>query len=82
MKKTFVKGDLAAIEKAVATNSQIIVGRGASAAWVQNLELLPKEAFDLKVDKEKNEVVLKIKLLPGEYIAIMDTQGIAAKREV
>jgi hypothetical protein len=92
MKKALVKGDLAAIENVRLKNanklvrgeenSQIVIGRGASSAWIQNLELLPKEAFDLKIDKERHTVTIKIQLLPGEYLAIMDLPGMVDKKEV
>ena len=91
MKKALVKGDLAAIEnvrlknasklKRGDENSQIVIGRGASSSWIQNLELLPKEAFDLKIDKERHEVTIKIQLMPGEYLAIMDLPGMSDKKE-
>jgi len=44
-----------------------------------NLEAHPEDRVDMSFDKSRGELVIRVKMHPGEFLAIGDDEGVAAK---
>lgn len=79
MKKVIQYGTIQAIEKSNAKNCLIVAGRTGKKAWIQNLET---KGIQIEFDDKGNQLVLKIPLAEGQFVAISDAEGIAEQRSI
>ena len=77
MKKFIQSGPITAIEKLKSPNGLIVAGRSGKQVWTQNLEA---PGTKIEFDDQKHELILRIPIADGEYIAIKDMDGITEKK--
>lgn len=66
--------------KDVKADGLMVIARSSDdKVWTRNLELRPKEKFDVSFDADAEELTIKVKMKKGEYISIFNGQG---EREV
>jgi hypothetical protein len=73
MKKILKIGKLAALGK----KSMIIAYRTGSNFQINGLEFVPSERFAF--EKTESELIIKIRLSDGEFVALDEEQGLAEK---
>jgi hypothetical protein len=72
MKKVIRIADLHSVNSSDSKNSLIVLARNGQSIWTQALELVGGK---IDVDFESNELLLKFKLLDGEYLILEDVPG-------
>lgn len=77
MKKYIQSGPITAIEKVKSPNGLVIAGRSGRQVWIQNLEA---PGVKIEFNDQKHELVLRIPLNDGEYVAIKDLEGMSDKK--
>lgn len=74
MKIGFRKGTIHEVERA-GSNGLIVAYRTGKLIRTMNLAFEPKDAFTLINNDTENELIIKIKLVDGEFLVIEDQSG-------
>jgi hypothetical protein len=80
VKKLLQKGqihDIESIKKIypVEDNGIIIASRVGSQCYTRNFEVYPSESFSMKYDSDANELVIRVKMNDGDFLALYDCKG-------
>lgn len=79
MKKVIHCGTIQSIEKSGVKNCLVIAGRSGKTAWIQNLEA---KAVKIEFDDRESQLIIRIPLAEGQFVAISDGDGIAEQKVV